>query len=160
MQNEKILSDRHIEEIEKIVESNYGTKIDLKKYGVIINEINQKMKIFSKKILNLELKRLRLDSIGIYFGKIKSNNKIHLTIEGSQMVGKTATLNVATLSEKSSEEFMRGKEVVPESASGCQDHNFVIIKSREDILGSSLFENGKIKNLLPRSRRIIMSNIL
>jgi len=153
MQNEQILNRKMTEEIEKIIDKNYGSEFSLRDYGVILNNIEKKVKIFSKEILDLNLSKLKVNSIGIYFGKLKANDKIHLTIEGSQLVGRDAKKNVSTISEENAFPFMSGKDVFPESCIECEDHNFVIIKCGDDIMGTGLMQEGKIKNLLPKSRK-------
>jgi len=102
---------------------------------------------------------LPLNSVGMNFGKLKRNDKINLTVEGSQMVGAKANKNVVFLDKGSYEKFMGGSDIKLEKEINCECHNFVIVKFGEDVLGSSLFTEEGIKNLLPKSRRIIRSKL-
>lgn len=150
----KILKENEIERIEKIIEKNYGTALNLKNFLVLETSEN-KIWIASKDILNLNLEKLNINSIGLYIGKLKRNDKIHLSLEGSQLVGKNATKNVVILDEEHTKKFMQGSDIKPTKEINCEYHNFVIVKFGEEILGSSLLTEEKLKNLIPKSRRIL-----
>lgn len=149
----KILDKEEVERIEEIVESNYGTKIDLKQF-LVLETFEEKIWLATKNLLNLELGKLPINSIGMNFGKLKRNDKINLTVEGSQIVGATAVKNIAVLDEENTKKFMQGSDVKPEKEINCDYHNFAIVKFEEDILGSSLLTEKGIENQLPKSRRI------
>lgn len=148
------LKNEEIKQVEKIVEKNYGTKIDLKQF-LVFKSFEEKIWIASKDILKINLEKLRINSIGLYFGKLKRNEKIHLSLEGSQIVGKNANRNIVILDELSTKKFLQGLGVKPQKEMNCEYHNFVIVKFGDEILGSSLLTEEKLKNLIPKSRRII-----
>jgi NOL1/NOP2/fmu family ribosome biogenesis protein len=156
MQIEKInfLKRSEVENIEDLIKKNYGTKIDLKQF-LVFKSSEEKIWIVSKNILNLDLKKLKINSLGLYIGKLKRNNKIHLSLEGSQIVGKNANKNIVVLDELNTKKFMQGFDVKPKKEINCDYNNFVIVKFGEEILGSSLLTEEKLKNLIPKSRRII-----
>jgi len=149
----KILNEEEIKQIEKIIEKNYGAKIVLSKFSVL-KTAEEKIWIASKDCLKFLSDKLKINLIGLNFGKLKRNDKINLTIEGSQIVGKDVVKNVVYLSEITAEKFLKGSDVKPEKEIDCEYHNFVIVKFNEEILGSSLLTEEKLKNLLPKSRRI------
>ncbi|MEM7825553.1 MAG: hypothetical protein QW412_01685, partial [Candidatus Aenigmatarchaeota archaeon] len=95
-----------MEEIEKIIEKNYGVKISLEKF-VVGKGRDEKIWIVSKKILDFDFSRLNINSFGLNLGKLKKNEKIHLTIEGCEMVGNLAIKNVVILDEKNAIKFMQ-----------------------------------------------------
>ncbi|MEM7819099.1 MAG: hypothetical protein QW403_03085 [Candidatus Aenigmatarchaeota archaeon] len=144
------------EELERIINKNYGAKIDLRDYVILLGKEN-KIWICSKKIFEVDLKKLKVNSFGLYFGKIKRNEKIHLSPEGAQIVGKNAVRNVLELSKDEARKFMEGSDLKIKIPESCEPHNFVILKRGDDILGCSLALEDGIKNLLPKSRRIISS---
>jgi NOL1/NOP2/fmu family ribosome biogenesis protein len=148
------LTKKEIEEIEEIVKRNYGVEVNLKKILVLEGK-EKKIRISNKNVLKLNLEKLGIDSIGLYFGKIKRNKKIHLSVEGSQMIGKNAVKNIVCLSKKNTEKFLKGENVKPQEEINCEYYNFVIVKFKKNILGSSLLVEEKLKNLLPKSRRTI-----
>ena len=100
-----------------------------------------------------------MNSIGMNFGKLKRNNKINLTVEGSQMVGVNATKNIVLLNKENAEKFMRGSDAKPEKEIECEYHNFAIVKFGENVLGSSLLTEKGIENQLPKSRRIMQPKL-
>ncbi len=142
-----------VKEIERIIEKNYGAKFSLKEFAVAKGK-EEKIWIATKEIFNLELSKLNVNSFGLNFGKLKRNEKIHLTIEGSQIVGKLATKNLVILDEENAIKFMQGMDVKTKEKINCEYHNFTIVKCKEKILGSSLFTEQGLKNLIPKSRRI------
>ncbi len=144
------------EELERMISKNYGAKVDLRNY-VILEGKENKIWLCSKKIFEIDLKKLKVNSFGLYFGKIKRNEKIHLSPEGAQIVGKNAVKNVLELNENEARKFMEGRDLKIKIPENCEPHNFVIIKRGNDILACSLALEDGVKNLLPKSRRIISS---
>ena len=149
----KVLSKGEIKDLERRIEKNYGSKVNLRDFLVLVNKKN-KIWLVNKEVLNLDLSKLRINALGLGFGKLKRNEKIHLTIEGSQIVGKNATKNLVILDEKNAIKFMQGASVKPKEKINCEYHNFVIVKRGKDILGSSLLLEDGLKNLIPKSRRL------
>lgn len=156
MQIEKInfLKNEEIEQIEKIIEKNYGAKIDLKQF-LVFKTSEEKIWVASKDISKINLEKLKVNSIGLYIGKLKRNEKIHLSPEGSQIVGRNANKNIVILDELDVKKFMQGLDIKPKKEINCEYHNFVIVKFGDEIIGSSLLTEEKLKNLIPKSRRII-----
>ncbi len=152
MQIKKILSKKEIEELEKLIEKNYGVKISLRDYLVFTSK--EKIWIATKECAKIFSLNILINSAGLNFGKIRKG-KIHLTIEGSQIVGRYASKNVVFINKNSAEKFLKGSDVKAEKEINCEYGNFVIVKSEDEILGSSLFLKDKIKNLIPKSRRTI-----
>ena len=148
----KVLDRAEIKEVERIIEKNYGTEIDLERFAVFKTK-DEKVWIASKKIFELQLEKMAANSIGMYVGRLKRNEKIHLSTEACQMIGKTAKKNVAVISE--AEKFLSGSNLKPDREINCDYHNFAIIRTEKEILGCSLLTEEGIKNLVPRSRRII-----
>ena len=149
-----LLEMPQVKEIERIIEKNYGTKIDLVKYSVFKTSNDEKIWIASKNIFGVDLSKLAVNSIGLYLGKLKRNEKINLSTEGSQLIGETATKNVVFVDKENVRKFLQGMSVKPEKTVNAESHNFVIIRTEKEILGSSLLTEEGIRNLLPKSRRI------
>jgi len=150
----EVLEAEQVKSIENIVEKNYGAVFDLKQF-LVMKTPEEKIWIASKAVADVDFSSLSANSVGMYFGKLKRNNKINLSTEGCQMVGKEAKKNVAVVDKDSAERFLRGNDVIPIEAAKCENQNFVILKCGEDFLGSSLFVDGKISNILPKSRRLL-----
>ena len=158
MQIKKVLSKEEIEEIEKIIERNYGCKAGLHSYNVFMTG-EEKVWIVSKDIDFRFFDTIkRCYRIGIYFGKLKRNKKIKLSIEGAIIVGKEAKKNIAVLSEEEAKKFMQGYDVKAEKLIEAEMHNFVLVKCKEDFLGVGILRQGYIENLVPKARRLVKLN--
>lgn len=154
MQIKKVLSKKEIENIEDILEKNYGCKVDLKNFFIFITSDN-KLWLANKEAENIIKELRRCYRIGIYFGKLKRNNKIKLSIEGALIVGKKANKNIAIVDEKEAVKFMEGYDVSNFKAINAELHNFIIVKNgKGDVLGTGILREGYIENLIPKARRL------
>lgn len=153
MQVEKATLEK-IEEINRILEKNYGCKLDFSNYNIYINNKKNKVYITNKKI-DENLAKIS-NYIGIYFGKLKRNEKIHLSIEGSQLVGKFANKNIAIVDDENLKKYLEGQNCYAKELINCEINNFVLIKNEDDFYGSGILrKNNIIESFVPKSRRII-----
>ena len=144
----KILNSREIKEIYRIIESQWGAKIKLD-YGFLRNN-KGRVFIVSKDISKIDLSKLRLNSIGLYFCETGSKG-IRLSIEGSQIVGQHAKKNIVEINEEETKKWFKGEDLEKE----CVDcKGFVILKNKNDFLGAGKYSNGKIMNYVGKSRRL------
>jgi len=147
MQNLKILNKKEITRIlDKIKEQYNIENLDLN-YGFLQNR-EGKLFIISKDIKKINLEKLRINNLGLYIAKL--DRDLRLTIEGSQLLGKLAKKNVYEINDEQANSWMSGKEI------NCEKEfkGFVIIKNKDDYLGSGRYSNGKIINFIPKERWI------
>jgi NOL1/NOP2/fmu family ribosome biogenesis protein len=149
----KILNTKQVKELEKVIEKNYGAIIGIENF-IVIQTTEEKIWLASKEISDMDFGKLNVNSVGMYFGKLKRNEKIHLSIEGSQLIGGKCRKNIVKLDRIMGENFLKGENIRPEITDGCESHNFVLIKSGNDFIGSGLFTENGIENLTPKSRRL------
>ena len=143
----KILNKKEIKHILGMIKSQWNADADLD--YVFLKTEKGKIYIVNKEIAKIDLVKLRVNSIGLYFGEIK-NGEIRLSIEGSQIVGQKAEKNVLELDENEAKEWMQGNDLEKETgASG-----FFIIKYKDDFLGCGKYKDGKIFNFIGKARRI------
>jgi len=158
MQIKKVLNKREVEEIEKIIEKNYGCRIGMENYIVFMTG-EEKIWITSNDVdFNIFNFLKRCYRIGIYFGKLKRNRKIKLSIEGAMMVGKKAIKNIAILNDEEALKYIHGYDVKADRIIEGDLNNFVLIKNREDFIGVGILRENYIENLIPKSRRIVKGN--
>ena len=144
----KILNSREIKEIYKLIEEHWGAKVKLG-YGFLKNNKNRVF-VISKDISKIDISKLRLNSIGMYFCET-NNLGIRLSIEGSQIIGPKATKNVVGLNEEETKKWFKGEDLEKE----CKDcSGFVILKHKNDFLGNGKYANGRILNYVGKTRRI------
>ena len=149
----KILNSREIKEIYELIEKQWGANIKLDN-GFLQNSKNR-IFIISKDIAKIETSKLRLNSAGMYFCEIDGKG-IRLSIEGSQIVGPKAAENVVELNGEETRKWFKGEDLEKE----CNDCNgFIILKNKNDFLGTGKYSKGKILNYVGKTRRILAGTI-
>jgi len=142
----KILNRKKIKEIIALIKKQWGADFKTE-LAFLINPQN-KIFLVNKEMFNLNLEKLRINSIGLYFGEIK-NNELRLSIEGSQLVGKDAKLNTIKLDEKQAMQWLKGEDMdIKGNYAG-----FVILKHENDFFGTGKYKDGKVLNYVPKARR-------
>lgn len=145
MINLKILNKKKIKQILAMLEKQWGFKDELN--YAFLETAKGKIYISNKEIFNLDLSELKINSIGLYFAEIRSG--IRLSIEGSQIIGPKATKNVVELTEKETKQWMKGIDIEKKT----DTEGFVILKHKNDFLGSGKATEDKILNFVPKTRR-------
>jgi len=151
----RIVDKNEVEDLQKMIDRNYRSDFVLRDYGVMLGS-EERIWIAARDVFEFDFSKLPVNSVGINFGKLKQNGKIRLTIEGSQLIGKTAERNVALIADDDAEKFLRGEDVSAVETIECENHNFVLLRTESGrVVGSAMFAEGKLKNFLPKSRRIM-----
>jgi len=163
----KILNSKEIKEILKLIEAQWDAKFK-PDYAFLRNNKNR-IFIINKDISKIELSKLRINSIGIYFCELDKPG-IRLSIEGSQIVGSEAKKNVVDVDEQQSKEWFKGEDLqINDNICLSNEKNiclppakknysgFVLIKFNDDYLGCGNYKEGRILNYVSKSRRISAS---
>jgi NOL1/NOP2/fmu family ribosome biogenesis protein len=148
MLNSKFLNNKESKDILKQVEAQWGAKLSLE-FTFLKNNKNRIFMV-NDEIKNIDLEKLRINSIGLYFCEIDKD--IRLTIEGSQLIGPKATKNILEISDEQVKQWLRGEDLDLDSIQELS--GFVILKNGSDFLGTGKFKENKILNYLGKSRRI------
>ena len=143
----KILNNKEIKEILKLIEEQWGAKLK-PDYAFLKNPKNRVF-IVNKDISKIDFSKLRTNSIGMYFCEIDKLG-IRLSIEGSQIIGPKATKNIVEINEEQTKKWFSGEDL--EINGNYSD--FVIIKHNNDFLGSGKYKNGRVLNYVNKSRRV------
>lgn len=144
----KVLNSREVKKIINLLKEQFLIK-DLKLDYVFILGKEGKLYVIDKKLGELDMKGLRVNSLGMYFGKLESDG-VRLSIEGSQLVGPLAKKNVVSLSDGDIARWVSGSDL---DLKGSYD-GFVIVKYKDDFFGSGKFSKGRLLNFVPKSRRV------
>tara|TARA_Y100000034_G_scaffold40026_2_gene49308 strand:- start:736 stop:1257 length:522 start_codon:yes stop_codon:yes gene_type:complete len=170
MKNLKILNSKQLKPIKQLLKQQFDADFDFSKYAVLLSS-KDKIYIANKDIFtdkNLDLYKLRVNSIGIYFAYIK-NNELRLSIEGSQLVGPIAKTNIITLSDKEFNQWIQGIDIdksahkkpspshppkEKQQYNSITNNKFVIIKHNTDYIGCGKTKDNRILNFVPKTRRI------
>jgi len=153
MQIEK-MSNEEKRELEGIIQKNYGTKIKFRE--VLLKTKKGKIWMFYEDFPEVWWKKLRINSVGLYLGKLKRNYKIKLSLEGAQIVGKYAEKNIIEVDEDELKRFLSGENIEKFYPVNAERNNFVLVKHKDDIVGVGILRDGYVENLLPKIRRIIL----
>lgn len=113
--------------------------------------------LISRDIEKLDLERLRINSLGLYFGQFR-NNELRLSIEGSQIVGKAATRNIVELDDSEFRQWLGGNEL--EKSLSTLGSGYVIIKHNSDFIGCGKYKDGRMLNFVPKARRVVIRDCL
>ena len=144
----KVLNNKEIKEVLKLIEGQWGAKVKLD-YGFLRNN-KGRVFVVSKDIAKINTSKLRLNSAGMYFCEIDSKG-IRLSIEGSQIIGANASKNVVELNEGEARKWFKGEDL-EKNCEKCS--GFLIIKHKNDFLGTGKYANGKIMNYVGKTRRV------
>ncbi len=154
LSNWKVLNSKEVKEVIAMVRQQWGCDIPSAVGNVgFLEGATGDIFLISRSIESLDLERLRIDSLGLYFGE-KKNGELRLSIEGSQLVGKSATKNVLEIDNAEFKDWIRGNDLEKDYG-GCS--GYVIMKYADDFVGCGRCKNGKILNFVPKARRV--SNI-
>ena len=86
--------------------------------------------------------------MGMYFGHVK-NNELRLSIEGSQLLHKSAKKNVLELDDENAKKWMDGQDIDMETSK----NGFQIIANNGSALGCGKISKEKLLNFVPKERR-------
>ncbi len=151
MQNLRVLKRKDKKTFLELLKKQFGfdKKLD---YIFLINNKN-KIFIINKEIVNIDLNRIRINSIGLYIAEFR-NNEVRLSIEGSQLIGPKAKKNIIELDEKQSKEWLKGNDI----ETTTKAEGFLILKHKDDYLGSGKVKENRILNFVPKTRRLNVSD--
>lgn len=113
---------------------------------------NTKNKIFmvSRDVERIDLEKVRVNNIGLYFGEITERDELRLSIEGASIVGRAARKNVLEVSSEQARRWFAGEDIDVED----ERDGFMIVKSGNDYLGCGKLARRKLLNFVPKARRI------
>lgn len=122
--------------------------------GTLVKRGRERIFLFTGNFKAHEIQNLSkynfLERLGVYFAKENERGELRLSIEGSQYVKNQATKNVVELTKDEMETWMCGHEL--EKTTGM--HGFVLMKYKDDMLGTGNASKEKITNFIPKSRRL------
>ena len=111
-----------------------------------------KVLIINKEVDLINHESLRVDALGLYFGKFYADG-FRLSIEGAQLIGDKCGCNVLSVSREQKHQWLKGQDLLVSS-----DASFVIIKSEGDFLGCAKVKNGLAFNSVPSARTLKVVN--
>jgi len=135
-----ILSKRETKRLLEVIEKQWGARLSLD--YVFLQGGKGRIYIANREVFSLDLSKLRIDTIGIYFGRIEDG--LRLSIEGSQIVGPHATKYVADVQK----DWTKGSDMETQLPKGIY-----IARLGNDFLGCGKSTGTALLNHYPKSRR-------
>jgi NOL1/NOP2/fmu family ribosome biogenesis protein len=155
VQSLKILNSKETKQIYELLEAQYGYtgKLDA---VFMLSEKKQRIYLFTRDLAKMDISRLRVDSMGLYFGTL-FEGKLRLTIDGSQLIGPGCAKNVLEVSKKEMQTWLMGEKLLlsqlehqPEE----QPTDYVILRYNGHYLGCGKIGGDLILNYIPKTRYI------
>ncbi len=145
----KILSSSQKKKITKELNENFGIKnipYLFLKFG------KEKIRLYSGNLSKEELNKLdhsiNIESAGLYFAK-QEKTEIKLTLEGTQILKPEIKKNILTLNQEQKDKWLKGKNLEIKHQPGP-----VILKYKEEFLGSGKSAGEEIKNFISKKEKI------
>jgi len=157
----KIFSEKERKAILDLLNSQFGIK---EIPGMLIKIGVERIFLFQGSLNENQLRQLEetvpIERAGVYFAKTftdkKGEEQIRLSIEGSQILSNQATKNIFELDDKLLQEWMEGRDLQFKSGK----KGFLLMKHKEDFLGTGKASEDKISNFIPKSRRLKSRKII
>lgn len=157
-----ILNSKETKHILEKIRDQYGYDIDKNEldYAFLMNK-DKRIYIISKDLARVPYDEMKIDGIGIYFGELY-NERLRLSIEGAQIIGKHSTKNIYDLDYDQMISWIKGNDIEFKDVG----EDFVIVRYKEpktqkyDILGCGKYNKstGKLINYVSKSRKLVVVN--
>ncbi len=152
MQELQIQNSKQLKEIHEMLNLQYGFTEKIRDV-FLLSEKKQKLYIFTHDMVDVELGKVRIDSMGLYFGAIV-DGQIRLSIEGSQIIGPRCTKNIIELEKSEMQTWIRGDKITLDEKQKEKLQGFVIIKYKNDYLGAGKVAGEILLNYIPKTRYV------
>ena len=110
---------------------------------------NNKIWICSKKLIKFDPSDLDIHDVGMLFAK--KFDSIKPTTSAVQLFGRYATKNIIELNRQQTDLILKGYDIDIDSN---HKSGYVILKNKDDVIGIGLLNKNKLKNQIPKSKRI------
>ena len=152
-----IMNEKDKKELLSKLNEQYGIK---RIPGILLSRGSDRIFLFSGEIAGEGVKSIEkgivVERVGVYFAKIdEKTKKIRLSIEGSQILKDQITKNIYELKNNEDfEKWMQGEDLQIKTG----NKEFLIVKYKENLLGTGKASDEKISNYIPKNRRLKHKN--
>jgi NOL1/NOP2/fmu family ribosome biogenesis protein len=154
IQNSKDLKHFHEQLREQF---GYTGKLDL---VFLYSEKKERYYAMTKDLANIDLSRLKVDSMGLYFAS-KAKEGIRLTIDATQLLGPHCTKNIVDLTRDEMQVWLHGEKLAVATLAHtltAEPGAFVILRCTydgiTDYLGCGKIAGEFILNYIPKTRYV------
>ena len=152
MEKLKILNKKETEDILGLIKEQWDADMPIQ-YVYLMNT-QDRIYVTSRDVFNLDLDKLKINSVGMYFGEILKGNQLRLSIEGSQLAGPLSKKDVVDLDDEEARKWLRGLDLDIQ----LESKGFVLVRHGRDFLGCGKSMGDKILNYVPKARRVTSSD--
>jgi NOL1/NOP2/fmu family ribosome biogenesis protein len=121
--------------------------------------VSQKNKYYTIDEKYKEVSHLKINTkvLGLYIAEVNKFGEIRLSIEGSQLVGPTATKHILELNQIEAEKFISGADIDVAKEKLPEKYHIIFRKTKEyiDYLGCGKVKDGILLNFTPKGRRVV-----
>ena len=127
--------------------------------GILAMRGKERIFLYSGSLLGKELNELEkisfIERMGVYFAKMDERTKdLRLSIEGTQLLKDEIKKNIFEIPDSEVENWMKGRELNIKTG----EHGFLVMKHKNDFLGTGKASEEKIGNFIPKNRRLKEKN--
>ncbi len=120
---------------------------------IIVQSGKERLRIASTSLSIDEIEKLsknaNIELIGLYFATLV-NDEIRLSMDATHLLKSQINKNILEISESEKDDWLKGRDLQKEN----KERGFVVIKYKDDLLGTGKLSQGKISNFIPKERRI------
>src|SRR3989344_1609727 len=121
--------------------------------GILLRIGQERIFLYQGSLSEKEIKEIEntiyIERLGVYFAK-EQEDGIRLSIEGAQILKEQINKNIFEINDEQLDSWMKGNELNISLGKRC----FVIMKYKDDFLGTGKASENKITNFIPKSRRL------
>lgn len=145
-----ILNSKKRKQVVQQLQQQFGCDDVFEGYAFLLNENRGKLYLVRQEVASLDLAGVRVDTMGMYIGAIMNDNSIRLSIEGSQLIGPSATKHVLNINDEQAHDWVRGEDIP------CVTENKAIhiVKHNNDFLGCGKPVKDTLHNYVPKTRYV------
>ena len=146
----RVLNKKQIRELTNLLDKQFGFNNEL---DYVFIKDNKDYYITNRDLGKIELNKLNVKRIGIFFGKLIDNNFI-LSIEGSQIIGNKSNKNIIGLDDEEIKSWFKGMNLRK-----SLDNGVYLLRYKNDFVGTCKVVNNELINSLDKSRRVFKLKI-
>jgi len=157
----QILNKNEKEQIIYLLNKQFGIN---SLQGILTKRGEERIFLFQGNFNEKQIRELenltQIERAGLYFAKFfidrQGNKQIRLSIEGTQILSKQFKKNIFELNKQQATKWMQGQELNIKTGK----KGFLIMKYKDNYLGTGKASQEKIGNFIPKSRRLKSKSII
>ena len=136
------LKSKERKQIVNTIEKQWGSCPEEIKEKVLVKTGRDRIYLANRDLEKVDMTGIRINNVGLYIAEEK--NELRLSIEGAQLIGPQATKNVMDVNDEQQKQWFMGEDI----AADTEFEGFVILKHKNDFIGSGKYKEGRISDRL------------